>query len=317
LPHAIEAVRLQPNDVLPNLNLMFAYLQLNRLEEAKTIYQQAIAKGFDEAIIHLTRFNIAFVEGDAAEMERQSAWAAGKPEEATLLLAQAQTASSRGQWKKAQALFQQAFDTAKRNDLSSSAAAVAAQRATAEYWFGDLSAVKSWSIQSLELSHGEFITAAATLALAGDTARAEKVIDEQGKRSPKGTDVQQRQIPQVRAALAIKRGNPALAIEALKPVVPLEASDIAPTFYRGVAYFSMKSANEAAGEFRKVVDRRTINAVSPLHALSQLQLARSLALAGDTAGARSAYQDLFALWKDADPDLPLLKQAKDEYARLH
>jgi eukaryotic-like serine/threonine-protein kinase len=121
----------------------------------------------------------------------------------------------------------------------------------------------------------------------------------------------------VRAAIEIKRTNPAAAVEALKPAELFESNDIGPTFYRGLAYLSMKSGKEAAAEFKKIIDRKTINPLSPLHPVSQLQLARSLALAGDTAGARTAYQDLFAQWKDADPDLPLLKQAKSEYAMLH
>jgi hypothetical protein len=124
-------------------------------------------------------------------------------------------------------------------------------------------------------------------------------------------------IPQVRAAIEIKRANPAAAVESLKPAELLEPNDIGPTFYRGLAYLSLKSDKEAAAEFKRVVDRKNIFPLSPLHSMSRLELARALALSGDTAGARSAYQDLFALWKDADPDLPVLKQAKDEYARLH
>ena len=128
--------------------------------------------------------------------------------------------------------------------------------------------------------------------------------------------MQQDWIPQVRAAIEIKRANPSGAIEALKTAELFEPGDIGPTFYRGQAYLSMKSGKEAAAEFKKIIDRKTINPLSPLHPISQLELARSLALAGDTAGARTAYQDLFAQWKDADPDLPLLKQAKAEYAKL-
>ena len=120
----------------------------------------------------------------------------------------------------------------------------------------------------------------------------------------------------MRAAIAIKRGNPAAAVEALKPASLLEPNDLGPTFYRGLAYLSMKQGKEAAAEFRKIIDRKVIQPPSPLHPLSQLELARSLALAGDTAGARTAYQDFLAQWKDADPDLPLLTQAKAEYAKL-
>jgi hypothetical protein len=128
--------------------------------------------------------------------------------------------------------------------------------------------------------------------------------------------LQQKDIPVVRAALEIKRGNPAVAIEALKSAKSIEGGDIQPSFYRGLAYLSMKSGKEAAAEFKSIVDRPGIMPLSVMHVLARLNLARSLALAGDAGGARTTYQDLFALWKDADADLPLLKQAKLEYAKL-
>jgi hypothetical protein len=193
---------------------------------------------------------------------------------------------------------------------------VAGVRGLVEYWFGDAGAAKSWSTQSLNLFHDQEAWPAAILALAGDSARPEKLIADRGARHPKGTFWQQDGIPQVRAALAIKRGNPAAAVEALKPAAAFEGADPGPAFYRGLAHLSMKSGKEAATEFKKVIDQKTIYPLNPMHSLSQLELARSLALAGDTAGARSAYQDLFSVWKDADPELPLLKQAKAEYATL-
>jgi serine/threonine protein kinase/tetratricopeptide (TPR) repeat protein len=316
LEQAREALRLAPNDVLPYLNVIASYLRLNQLEEAKAIYKQAIDKKLDSMVIHNQRFTIAYLEGDGQEMERQAAWAAGKTEESTILLQQSQVAASRGQLKKARELSQQAFDSAKKFDLQAAAAAVAAQRGIFENWLGDSSAAKSWSAQALDLSHDQLVWVVASLALAGDSTRPEKVIDAEGKRRPKDTYLQQDWIPQARAAIEIKRGNPAAAVETLKSCGLFEPNDIGPTFYRGLAYLSMKSGKEAAAEFRKLLDRRTINPLSPLHPISQLELARSLALASDAAGARTAYQDLFAQWKDADPDLPLLKQARAEYAKL-
>jgi serine/threonine protein kinase/tetratricopeptide (TPR) repeat protein len=317
LQQALECLRLQPNDVLPYQNLMSTYVHLNQLEEAKAIYQQAMDKKLDSEFLHNTKLWIAYLEGDDPEIERQAALASGKPEEATLLLSQAQIAASRGQLKKARELSQHAFDLAKKFDLSSTAASVAFFRANIELWLGDVSAARSWANQSLDLSQDQMVWAAAPLALAGDPTRPQKIVDAEGKRRAKDTLLQQNWIPQVKAAIAIKRGNPTAGVEALKLADQFEANDPGPTFYRGLAYLSMKSGNEAAAEFKKVVDRRTLFPLAPLHFLSQLEMARSLALAGDVAGARSAYQDLFALWKDADPDLPVLKQAKDEYARLH
>jgi eukaryotic-like serine/threonine-protein kinase len=316
LAQALEAVRLAPNDVLPYVNVIVSYLRLNQLEEAKAIYKQAVDQKLDTMTVHNQRFVIAYLEGDQQEMERQAAWASGKTEESVILLQQSQVAASRGQLKQARELSQQAFDSAKKFNLQAGAAAAAAQRGTFENWMGDASSSKSWSTQALDLSHDQLVWVAASLAWAGDSTRPEKVIDGEGNRRPKDTFLHQDWIPQVRGAIEIKRGNPSAAVEALKPAELFEPNDIGPMFYRGLAYFSMKSGKEAAAEFRKIVDRKTINPLSPLHTISQLELGRSLALAGDAAGARTAYQDLFALWKGADPDLPLLKQARAEYANL-
>ncbi len=316
LAQALEALRLAPNDILPYTNVIGGYLRLNQLEEAKAIYKQAIEKKLDTVGLHNQRFTIAYLEGDAQEMDRQAAWAAGKTQESTILLQESQVAASRGRLKKSRELSQQAFDSAKKFNLQSGAASVAGVRAVVENWMGDPAAARLWSTQALDLSTDQNVWAAASLAWAGDSTRPEKVIDTEGKRRPKDTFLQQDWIPQVRAAIEIKRANPSAAIEALKTAELFEPGDIGPTFYRGLAYLSMKSGKEAAAEFKKIIDRKTINPLSPIHPISRLELARSLALAGDTAGGRTAYQDFFAQWRDADPDLPLLKQAKAEYAKL-
>ncbi len=316
LAQALETLRLESNDILPYQVTISSYLHLNQLEEAKAIYKQAVDRKFDSITVHFHRFQIAYLEGDKQEMERQAAWASGNPEESTILLAESQVAASRGQLKKSRELSQLAFDSAKKNDLQSAAALAAASRAVVENWMGDPAAAKSWSTQALDLSNDQLTSAAASLAWAGDSTRPERIIDVEGKKHPKNTVLQQGGIPQVRAAIAIKRGNPAAAVEALKPASQLELNDLGPTFYRGLAYLNMKQGKDAAAEFKKIIDRKTIQPISPLHPLSQLELARSLALTGDTAGARTAYQDFLAQWKDADPDLPLLTQAKAEYAKL-
>jgi serine/threonine protein kinase/tetratricopeptide (TPR) repeat protein len=316
LPHAIEALRIQPDDRLAYQNLTYIYMSLNRLEEAKAIYKQAVEKKLDGLASHQIRFSIAYVEGDAPEMERQAAWGKGKPQEYIFIVARAQIAETRGRLKEARELYQQAFDSAKKNDLPSGAAVAAGLRGGAECWFGDPAAARSWATQSLDLYHDQEAWPAAILAIAGDSARPEKFISERTAKNPKDTFFQQIGIPQVRAALEIKRGNPAAAVEALKPSAAFERADPGTPFYRGLAYLSMKSGKEAAAEFRELLNRKTFFPLSALHVMSQLELARALAMAGDAPGARSAYQDLFAFWKDADPELPLLKQAKAEYAKL-
>jgi pentatricopeptide repeat protein len=316
LSEGLAALRLQPADTLPYQIVIASYTRLNRLEEAKTIYRQAIDRKIDSPALHQARFIIAYLEGDPQEMERQAAWASGKPSEYQFIFSKAQIAATRGQLKQARELYQQSFDLAKKFDFQFGEVTVATQRGIVEYWMGDPVAAKYWSAQGLELSHEQQIGPASILALTGDTAKAERVIATQGAKYPKDTLLQQRDLPQLRAAVDIKRGNFAAAIEALKSSEPLEGSYLDPTFYRGLAYLSMKSGKEAAAEFKKVIDRKGILPLSALHSLSQLELARSLAVAGAPVSARSAYQDFFAVWKDADPDLPLLKQAKSEYAKL-
>jgi eukaryotic-like serine/threonine-protein kinase len=316
LSQALEALRLQPNDVLPYVNVVASYIRLNQLEEAKAIYKQAVEKKMDTMTIHSQRFTIAYLEGDAQEMERQAARASGKTQESNVLLQQSQVAAARGQLKRAREMSQQAFDSAKKFNLQSAAATTAAQRGIFEYWLGDPAAAKSWSTQALDLSSDQMVWAAAILTITGDSSRPQKIIDAEGKRRPQDSTLQQDWIPQVRAAIEIKRANPSAAIEALKSSGLFEPNDLGPTLYRGLAYLNLKQGKEAAAEFQKIIARKTIGALSPLRPISQLHLARSLALVGDAAAARTAYQDLFALWKDADPDLPLLRQAKAEYTKL-
>jgi serine/threonine protein kinase/tetratricopeptide (TPR) repeat protein len=316
LPHALEALRLQPDDRLPYQDLVFIYMSLDRLEEAKAIYKQAVEKKLDGFAFHQARFLIAYLEGDAPEMERQAAWGKGKPQEYVFIMSKAQIAAAHGRLREARELYQQAFDSAKKNNLSSGAAMAAGLRGGAEFWFGDAAAARSWTTQSLDLYHDQECWPAAILALAGDSARPDKLIAERTAKNPKDTFLQQIGIPQVRAALEIKRGNPGAAVEALKPAAAFERADPGTPFYRGMSYLAMKSGTEAAAQFKEITDRKTFFPLSALHPMSQLGLARSLAMGGDAAGARSAYQDLFALWKDADPELPLLKQARAEYAKL-
>jgi eukaryotic-like serine/threonine-protein kinase len=317
LVQSLEALRLRPDDQNAYGNAMSDYLCLNQLEEAKAIFKQAVDKKVDVFSMHVMRFQIAYLEGDAAEMERQSAWMTGKPQEYTLWMMKANLAASQGKLKQARELYQRGFDLAKKADREGAAAFGAGIWGTAEYFMGNPGAAKSLSNQAMELYHDEIVWPAAILALTGDTARPEKVIAEQMAKRPKDTDLLLHDVPQVQAALALKGGKPEAAVDALKPALPVEAGQIEIPFYRGMAYLALKSGKEATAEFNKVNGpMRPIQPLYPMHSISRLQLARALNMAGDTAGARVAYQDLLAIWKDADPDLPLLAQAKAEYAKL-
>jgi eukaryotic-like serine/threonine-protein kinase len=313
---AREALRLQPDAGLPYNNLTFAYLSLNQLEEAKAIYKEAVDRKLDSAgSLHELRFLIAYVEGDTAEMDRQIAAVSGKGEQAVLIGEKGMIVAQQGRIQEARALFQQAFDMSKSAGLDGLAASTAAQRGELEYWMGDNAAAKSWT--SLALSKNDPVTPAAFLAFAGDINKAQALVTQQSAEYPKDTLVHAIDIPVVEAAIAIKGGKPQAAIEALRAAQPYQGGYPSVPFFRGLAYFAMKKGKEAVAEFTLVKSMKTVQPHWQLHTINRLYLARALAMAGDTAGAKREYQDLLAFWKDADPDLPLLLQAKAEYAHLN
>jgi predicted Zn-dependent protease len=161
---------------------------------------------------------------------------------------------------------------------------------------------------------------AVALAVAGDSSGARDLIDDLKRRYPTDSVVNGVFVPSAEAVLQSDHGNTSAAIQALQPAGRFEmgpAWGFLPVYVRGLTYFRGRQGKEAAAEFQKILDHRALGATSPLYALSYVGLARALSLAGDTAKTRAAYQDFFALWKDADPDVPILSQAKSEYARLH
>ena len=161
--------------------------------------------------------------------------------------------------------------------------------------------------------------AAQALALSNDSGQAQRLIDDLAKRFPSATLLNIVSLPTARAAIEIQRGNPARAIELLRPAGPYELGENAgfvPIYVRGLAYIRARQGVQAAAEFQKILDHRGVDTLSPLRALAHLGLARAYALAGETSKSRTAYQDFLALWKNADPDIPILKEAKAEYAPL-
>jgi eukaryotic-like serine/threonine-protein kinase len=178
--------------------------------------------------------------------------------------------------------------------------------------------------QGLALSSDRDARNAAALAWAitGETARSQKLLDELGRQYPKDFVLNQQWIPTARAVLAIRNNQPSEAARLLEPAIPYDlgafpaGANMWPVYVRGKAYLAAHDGVKAAAEFQKFLDHRGIDVTNPLYPLSQLGLARALVMQGDTAKARTAYQDLFTMWKDADADLPVLKQAKAEYAKL-
>ena len=321
LIESIEEFRLNPNGD-SYFDLLNFYLSLNRLKEAQFTFEEAQAKNFDSPSIRYIAYQLRFLQNDAAGMSQQVAWATGKlGVEDGFLGLEADTAAYSGRLGRARDLSRQAVVSAKRAEEPELAAWYEADAALREALFGNpaetreraadaLGLSNSWSVQSL---------AALALAFAGDAIRARTLADDLANRFPDHTIVQSYDVPTIRAQLALSHDDPSRAIEILQAAVPYELSDagtLYPVYVRGEAYLAAYKGNEAAVEFQKIHDHRGIVVNSPIGALAHLGLGRAYALSGDKTKAKSAYQDFLTIWKDADPDIPVLKQAKAEYAKL-
>jgi tetratricopeptide (TPR) repeat protein len=317
-----EQLRLNPNGD-GYTDLLDSYLRLNRLKEAQSTFEEAEAKKFDSPSAHYLAYQLRFLQNDAAGMSQQVAWATGKPgvPDAFLRL-EANTAAYSGRLRRARDLSRQAVIMLKRAaEAPGETAEGEADAALREALFGNPGEARERAADALGLSNSWYVQSLAALALAfaGDAERARALADDLANRFPDHTIVQSYEIPTIRAQLALSHGDPSGAIEILQGAVPYELSDsgaLYPVYVRGEAYLAAHKGNEAATEFRKIHDHRGIVVNSPIGALAHLGLGRAYALSGDKTKAKSAYQDFLALWKDADQDLPILINAKREYAAL-
>jgi len=321
------AVRLDPNNGLLYYLLSLAYMSGNRLDEAEAVFQQAEERKLENEQLLQSRYYFAFLKGDAARMAQLVSAAMGKPgAEDLLLAAQADTEGWHGKLKNAHELTRRAMDSAQHNDAKETAAGYQAEAALREVESGNREQARAEANAALKLAPNRDVRAMAALALAraGDTAAAEKLAVELDKTFPLDTLVQRYWLPTIRATVALERKDPNRAIELLKVVSTIELGEptadltifLCPVYLRGEAYLMLHDGNRAAVEFQKFIDHRGVVMNFPWGALARLGLARAYAMQGDTAKALSAYQGFLTLWKDADPDIPILKEAKTEYAKL-
>jgi len=323
LANASEAMRINPQDGYAYQNLAGAYANLNRFDEAKAIVDQANAHKLDSIGTHLLSLQLAFARGDQTGVQREVNWAAGGPNEAFLLFFQGETEWAQGKTHKARATFNRAFTAGQRDGLKEFAAAVLVIGAIWEAELGNSQEARARVDKGLAITEkGIRVAAAIALARIGDANRAEKLLEEEAKAFPLDTLINNAQIPVARAIIELQRNNPSKAISLLEPARPYEfgagpgATGYAPNFVRGLAYLASHNGAGAAEEFQKILDHSGINPADPFLPLAHLGLGRANALQGEKAKARTAYQDFFALWKDADPDIPLLQEAKAQYAKL-
>ena len=303
------------------------YLNLNRFEEANEVFKEADQKGLQDGhFIRILRYQLAFVTGDAAEMNRLES---GPPDQAGtdfLLAARADVEAWHGRLKNAREFTQRAMDAAQRNDAREAAAAFQAMAALREAESGNSPRARADAAEAMKLGRGRDVVTITALAMArsGDIVGAQSLAGDINKKFPLDTLAQKYWLPAIHGAIALHAHTPAKAVELLQPAVALDLAlptadiqlGLCPAYVRGQAYLMLRDGEHAAGEFQKFIDHRGLVGTFPLGVTARLGLARAYALQGEKAKARSEYQDFLELWKNADPDVPILKEAKAEYAKL-
>lgn len=314
-----ESIRLNPNWVIPRSNLALAFIFLNRFDEAKQVIQEALAQKLESTPMHSHRYSIAFVQGDAAAMKQQIDWASGRPDEYLAQAWQAEVAAFCGQLRKEREYSQRIVELALQHERKEAAAQFLAGQAVMEAIFGHCDHASSLVGKAFDIwrSRSTVAIAANALSICGDSGQAQPLIDEYSRLFPKNTFWNAVSAPLCQAQIALHRGSPAQAIELLESAHRFESSgNFGPQYVRGQAYLRLNKGAEAAAEFQKILSHRGWSVRGVLYPLAYVGLARGAVLQGDSAKARKAYHDFFALWKGADPDNPILIEAKKEYEKL-
>jgi serine/threonine protein kinase/tetratricopeptide (TPR) repeat protein len=321
-----EVIQLAPKNSAAYENLALVYLNLNRFGEAKATIQDAFNQKFDGAWLHLVLYYIAFAQGDDAEMGRQFNSAVQRPSARDMFLAaESDTSTYSGKLNKARELMEQLVRTDRRNGDNEAAGFWRITAAVPEAFLGDMERARRTATAALALApraRDVETNAALTYALANDATRAQPLIKDLEERFPQDTLMQAVWLPTLRAQLETNYKKPVQAIATLQVAAPYELATLPstclyPIYVRAQAYLSDRQGAAAAAEFQKILDHRGLVSNCVTGALAHLGLGRAYVLSGDTVKARGAYQDFLTLWKDADPDIAILKQVKAEYARLH
>jgi tetratricopeptide (TPR) repeat protein len=327
--YAEQALKIDPDSAAWYENYSTALLALSRTDEAETVFKDAFSRGLDDPALHLNVYTLAFMKADAPRMQEQLAWAEGKKSgNDSMLAAQADTEAFYGRLKKARDFTRRAVLAAESADLKESAALWAAQAGLREVMFGHVAEAQKRAQEALKLkSDSKDVNALAALifALTGDL-RAQSIADDLRAQYVSNTTMQKAWLPVLRAALAMHKQQDAQAIQELEVALPYEKGQLIgnlsyscmiPAFLRGQADLRLQKARHAEVEFQKIESHPGIVGNCWSRPLAKLGRARAQVSFGSPADARNSYRQFLALWKDADPDLAILKQAKAEAAKLH
>jgi serine/threonine protein kinase/tetratricopeptide (TPR) repeat protein len=324
-----ESIRRNPKFPSSYMNMARGFVLLNRLDEALPPCRQTLELNHDFAACHDILFQIAFIQGDTSAMKQHLDWYTGRPNEFGSLDLQADVAAFAGQLRKALDFEGRASDMAEAQDLKERAAQYSSLRALLSAVVGDCRKAREDTTAALSIgrTRSALSNGALAFALCGESGQAQALAAERAKLDPADTLLNAVTLPLIRAELELQHGSPSEAVRLLQSATQFERMDLTsnqpassvprgpwPAYVRGQAYLRQQAGAEAMAEFQKVLDRSV--PVSILHPLAELGLARAAVLQGDAAKARKAYQDFFALWKDADTDVPILQQAKQEYEKL-
>jgi DNA-binding winged helix-turn-helix (wHTH) protein/tetratricopeptide (TPR) repeat protein len=327
------ALGLDPGFSIGYINLAIGYMALERLDEAEDTLQRASERKLEIPDFFVLRYVIAFLKGDKAEMEHVAALSRERSGvDDWMSNSEGFVLAHSGHLKAARKMSQLAADLARKAERRDTEALYEADAAVREALFGNLSTARQSAAEALELSESRDVAYGVgfALALSEDSSRSETLTEDLSRRFPEDTRVQFNYAPTLRALLALDHSQPSKAVELLETTIPYEsgsptvggseyllgAGNLYPAYVRGLAYMAAHQGAEAAAEFQKILDHQGIVICDPIGALAHLQIGRAYAVSGDKTKAKSAYQDFLTLWKDADPDIPIFKQAKAEYAKL-
>ena len=323
-----KAIRVDPEMPFA-YSVSIHYLLLDRYTAAAAALQRAADRKIESPELLSTRYYLAFLNGDQAGMEREIARAPVEHSEDRMAHDQALVLARSGRMREARPLWVRAVALAQQDGRREVAAIYEAAQAVCEAHFENAAAARTWARSALDLAKGRDVeyAAAFALALSGDSAGSQRLAEDLAKRFPEDTPVQFEYLPTLHALSAISRKAPLDAIQALETALPYDLAmpgtafyakfgGLYPAYVRGQGYLQAGRGREAAAEFQKILDHRGIVLADPVGALAHLQLGRAYAVSGDRTRAKSAYQDFLTLWKEADAEVPVLKQAKAEYAKL-
>ena len=323
LANAQQAMQIDAKDVFAYQNVAGAYMGLGRYDEARAILDQAVLQKTESSSTQQIAYQLAFIRGDQATMQHSLDSIIGAGDEPYILTLVADTKYFQGRVREGRQVSDTIVQKSEQNKDFAAGARVIEGSFEAE--LGNTEEARRQTQAALALSDDTFLQAQAALTLArtGDTSRAEKLIADLAKQDPNNAVLNKGLLAVARAGVELQRKQPAKAIEALEParLFELGGGPTAPVdfwvFYlRGEAYLDLHDPAKALAEYQKIADHRGLAPTSPLYVLARLGTARAYAQQGDNAKARTAYQDFFAFWKDADPDVPVLKQAHAEYDKL-